>query len=73
MSRARKLAPDLEVKPYEAPSGGWGSVQSLAKSLGRDRVHEQVRNGRRFADALAETKSHWLPLSLRVKPGVSTK
>ena len=38
MSRARKLAPDLEVKPYEAPSGGWGSVQSLARSLGRDRV-----------------------------------
>src|SRR3954466_4740839 len=38
MSRARKLAPDLEVKPYENASGGWGSVQSLAKSLGRDRV-----------------------------------
>jgi molybdopterin-dependent oxidoreductase alpha subunit len=26
------------VKPYESASGGWGSVQSLAKSLGRDRV-----------------------------------
>src|SRR4051812_35799447 len=38
MTRARKLAPDLEVKPYENASGGWGSVQSLAKSLGRDRV-----------------------------------
>jgi len=38
MTRARKLAPGLEVKPYENASGGWGSVQSLAKSLGRDRV-----------------------------------
>jgi molybdopterin-dependent oxidoreductase alpha subunit len=38
MSRTRKLGPDLEVKPYESASGGWGSVQSLAKSLGRDRV-----------------------------------
>jgi molybdopterin-dependent oxidoreductase alpha subunit len=38
MATARKLAPDLEVRPYEAPSGGWGSVRSLAKSFGRDRV-----------------------------------
>jgi molybdopterin-dependent oxidoreductase alpha subunit len=38
MSRTRKLAPDLEVQPYESASGGWGSVKSLAKSLGRDRV-----------------------------------
>jgi molybdopterin-dependent oxidoreductase alpha subunit len=38
MSRTRKLGPDLEVKPYESASGGWGSVRSLAKSLGRDRV-----------------------------------
>jgi molybdopterin-dependent oxidoreductase alpha subunit len=38
MARARKLAPDLEVRPYESPAGGWGSVRSLAKSLGRDRV-----------------------------------
>jgi molybdopterin-dependent oxidoreductase alpha subunit len=38
MTTARKLGPDLEVKPYEAPSGGWGSVKSLAKSLQRDRV-----------------------------------
>jgi molybdopterin-dependent oxidoreductase alpha subunit len=32
------VGPDLEVKPFEAASGGWGSVKSLAKSLGRDRV-----------------------------------
>ena len=38
MASTRKLAPDLEVKPYESASGGWGSVKSLAKSLGRDRV-----------------------------------
>jgi molybdopterin-dependent oxidoreductase alpha subunit len=38
MSRARKLGPDLEVKPYEDASGGWGSVKSLVKSLARDRV-----------------------------------
>src|SRR5712672_954811 len=38
MARARKLAPDLEVRPYESPAGGWGSVRSLAKSLGRDHV-----------------------------------
>ncbi|MDB5515578.1 MAG: Oxidoreductase alpha (molybdopterin) subunit, partial [Tardiphaga sp.] len=38
MSRTRKLAPDLEVKPYDSPSGGWGSVKSLAKSLQRDHV-----------------------------------
>ena len=38
MSRARKLASDLEVKPYDHASGGWGSVKSLAKSLARDHV-----------------------------------
>ena len=38
MARARKVGPDLEVKPFEGASGGWGSVKSLAKSLGRDRV-----------------------------------
>jgi len=38
MVRARKVGPDLEVKPFEGASGGWGSVKSLAKSLGRDRV-----------------------------------
>jgi molybdopterin-dependent oxidoreductase alpha subunit len=38
MATARKLAPDLEVKPYEAPTGGWGSVRSLARSLTRDHV-----------------------------------
>jgi molybdopterin-dependent oxidoreductase alpha subunit len=38
MSTARKLGPDLEVKPYENASGGWGSVRSLVKSLTRDRV-----------------------------------
>jgi molybdopterin-dependent oxidoreductase alpha subunit len=38
MARARKLAPDLEVKPYESASGGWGSVKSLAASLRRDHV-----------------------------------
>jgi molybdopterin-dependent oxidoreductase alpha subunit len=38
MSTARKLGPDLELKPYEDASGGWGSVRSLVKSLARDRV-----------------------------------
>jgi molybdopterin-dependent oxidoreductase alpha subunit len=38
MTRTRKLAPDLEVKPFEAAAGGWGSVRSLAASIGRDRV-----------------------------------
>src|ERR1700709_490334 len=38
MPRTRKLASDLEVKPYESAAGGWGSVRSLVKSLGRDRV-----------------------------------
>src|SRR5438309_4176532 len=38
MARTRRLGPDLKVKPYEAPTGGWGSVKSLAKSLGRARV-----------------------------------
>jgi molybdopterin-dependent oxidoreductase alpha subunit len=38
MTTARKLGTDLEVKPYENASGGWGSVRSLVKSLTRDRV-----------------------------------
>jgi molybdopterin-dependent oxidoreductase alpha subunit len=38
MARTRKLGPDLEVKPDESAAGGWGSVKSLIKSLGRDRV-----------------------------------
>src|SRR5947209_9210040 len=38
MATARKLGPDLKVKPYEAPTGGWGSVRSLARSLSRDHV-----------------------------------
>jgi molybdopterin-dependent oxidoreductase alpha subunit len=38
MARTRKLAADLEVKPYESAAGGWGSVKSLVESLGRDRV-----------------------------------
>jgi hypothetical protein len=38
MATARKLGPNLEVKPYESATGGWGSVKSLVKSLGRDRV-----------------------------------
>src|SRR3954471_10821242 len=38
MATARKLGPDLEVKPYESATGGWGSVKSLVKSLARDRV-----------------------------------
>jgi hypothetical protein len=32
MARTRKLGPDLEAKCYDAPSGGWGSVRSLAKA-----------------------------------------
>jgi molybdopterin-dependent oxidoreductase alpha subunit len=38
MARTRKLSSDLEIKPYESAAGGWGSVKSLLKSLGRDRV-----------------------------------
>jgi anaerobic selenocysteine-containing dehydrogenase len=38
MVTKRKLSDTLEVKPYEHPSGGWGSVQSLAQSLARDHV-----------------------------------
>ena len=38
MATARKLGPDLEVKPYEDAAGGWGSVRSLVKSLARDHV-----------------------------------
>jgi molybdopterin-dependent oxidoreductase alpha subunit len=38
MATARKLGPGLEGKPYEAPTGGWGSVRSLARSLGREYV-----------------------------------
>jgi molybdopterin-dependent oxidoreductase alpha subunit len=38
MARTRKLGPDLEVKPFTDAAGGWGSVKSLVKSLGRDRV-----------------------------------
>src|ERR1700709_667025 len=38
MPRTRKLASDLEVKPYESAAGGWGSVRSLVESLGRDHV-----------------------------------
>ena len=38
MSTARRLGPELEIKPYEDASGGWGSVRSLVKSLARDRV-----------------------------------
>ncbi len=38
MTRTRRLSPQLEVKPYNAPSGGWGSVRSLAKSLTQNLV-----------------------------------
>jgi molybdopterin-dependent oxidoreductase alpha subunit len=38
MSTKRKLSADLEVEPYEQPSGGWGSVRSLARSLARAQV-----------------------------------
>jgi molybdopterin-dependent oxidoreductase alpha subunit len=38
MSTARKLGPDLEVKPFEDAAGGWGAVRSLVQSLARDRV-----------------------------------
>ena len=33
MTKTRKLSPNLDVKRYDAPSGGWGSVRSLARSL----------------------------------------
>ena len=38
MATTRKLGPNLEVKPYTDAAGGWGSVKSLVKSLGRDHV-----------------------------------
>jgi molybdopterin-dependent oxidoreductase alpha subunit len=38
MSTSRKLGPDLTVAPFDAASGGWGSVRSLAKSLVQSRV-----------------------------------
>jgi len=38
MAIRRKLSSILEVEPYEGPSGGWGSVRSLAKSLTREHV-----------------------------------
>jgi molybdopterin-dependent oxidoreductase alpha subunit len=38
MATKRKLSDTLEVSPYELPSGGWGSVRSLARSLRRDHV-----------------------------------
>ena len=38
MASKRKLSDDLEVKTYDHPSGGWGSVASLAQSLARDHV-----------------------------------
>jgi len=38
MTGKRKLSDKLEVKPYDHPSGGWGSVQSLVQSLARDHV-----------------------------------
>src|SRR5437764_11388737 len=38
MADKRKLSENLEVKPYDHASGGWGSVKSLAKSLARDHV-----------------------------------
>lgn len=33
MTKTRRLSRDLDVRPYDAPSGGWGSVRSLARSL----------------------------------------
>ena len=38
MTSKRQLSPDLEVKNYDHPSGGWGSVGSLARSLTREHV-----------------------------------
>lgn len=38
MATSRKWGPDLEVEPYDAPAGGWGSVKSLARSLTHSRV-----------------------------------
>jgi len=38
MASKRELSNNLEVRPYDHPSGGWGSVRSLARSLTRDRV-----------------------------------
>jgi molybdopterin-dependent oxidoreductase alpha subunit len=38
MSTTRKLSKHLKVEPYDHPTGGWGSVHSLAQSLTRDHV-----------------------------------
>ena len=38
MTAKRKLSDELEVQAYDHPSGGWGSVRSLAQSLARDHV-----------------------------------
>jgi molybdopterin-dependent oxidoreductase alpha subunit len=38
MTTKRKLDKNLEVKAYDHPSGGWGSVRSLAKSLTRSHL-----------------------------------
>ncbi|QOZ37878.1 FdhF/YdeP family oxidoreductase [Bradyrhizobium sp. CCBAU 53421] len=38
MANKRRLSGDLEVEPYDGPSGGWGSVRSLARSLTREHV-----------------------------------
>jgi len=38
MATKRKLSDNLDVMAYEHPSGGWGSVRSLARSLKRDQV-----------------------------------
>ncbi|MGY3443591.1 MULTISPECIES: FdhF/YdeP family oxidoreductase [unclassified Bradyrhizobium] len=34
----KRLSETLEVEPYSGPSGGWGSVRSLANSLTREHV-----------------------------------
>ena len=34
----RQPRKDPEIKPYTGPAGGWGSVESLAKSVTRDHV-----------------------------------
>jgi hypothetical protein len=38
MAPKRKLSSELKVQAYDHPSGGWGSVRSLATSLTRDHV-----------------------------------
>lgn len=38
----RQLSDDPEIKAFEGPAGGWGSVRSLAEILPREHVSPTV-------------------------------